>query len=402
MDKRAFPGSAVIICIALLAIVARAQDEQWLRYHSAREVRLVGFSSNSRNLEVITEKPDGVALPEFKPALNSSNGSDEPVFAKWPTPMVQNGYLWIALHRTHNNGPHDKLYIDSNGDGSLNNETAFSAYRTTQNYTYFGPVKVVFQIEDGPVTYHLNFQFYGSADSSRKRLYASSGGWYEGDVAVNGAKKHCVLFDYNANGTFNDKALDPDESDRIRIGRAGSQDTRFVGNYLDVDGKYFIPEIARDGACIKLAEAKDVKFGKVRLPESVTELSAGGENGLFTVKPENKVAPLPVGKYRIVAWTIERKDDKETSWKLQASRPEKETDFEINAEIETALSVGEPIVSSLNSRQRNGTHYFDQSLKGRNGERITFTRNGARPQAPKLNIKNKDGTYDRTYSFSYG
>jgi hypothetical protein len=297
---------------------------------------------------------------------------------------------------------HDKLYIDSNGNGDLSDETAISAYRTTQNYTYFGPVKVIFQIEDGPVTYHLCFRFYGSADSNRKRLYASSAGWYEGDITVNGAKKHCVLFDYNANGTFNDKSLDPGDSDRIRIGQANSQDTRFVGNYIEVDGTYYKPEIARDGACIKLAEAKDMTFGKVRLPESVSELSAGGENGLFIVKPEKQVAFLPVGKYRITEWTVERKDDKGTSWKLQATRPDKKTDFEINAEIETELSVGEPIISRLNSRLRERTHYFDQSLRGRNGERITFTRNGARPQAPKLNIKNKDGTYDRTYSFSYG
>jgi hypothetical protein len=394
VDKRAFPGYAVIICIALLTIAAHAQDEQWLQYRSAREVNLVGFGSNYRNLEIITEKPDGVALPQFK--------SESPVFAKWLTPMVQNGYLWIALDRTQKNGMHDKLYIDSNGDGNLSNETAVSAYRTTQNYTYFGPVKVVFQIEDGPVTYHLCFRFYGSADSDTKRLYASSAGWYEGDITVKGAKKHCLLFDYNTNGTFNDKSLIASESDRIRIGQANSQNTRFVGNYIEVDGTYFMPEIARDGACIKLAEAKDVKFGKVRLPESITELSVGGENGLFAVEPENQVASLPVGKYRIVTWVIERKDDKGTSWKLQAIQPNKETDFEIIGDKETKLSIGEPIKSNLTSSLQGSTHYFQQSLRGRNFESISLTRNGARPQAPKLNIKNKNGTYDRTYSFSYG
>ncbi len=394
MNKRIYAWPAVIICITLLAVTTRAQDEQWLQYHSAREVRLVGFGSSMQNLDIVNEKPDGVEMPQFK--------SDEPIFAKWSTPMVKDGYLWVVLDRTHKNGSYDSLYIDSNGDGNLSDENAVSAYRTTQNYTYFGPVKVVFQIADGPVTYHLNLRFYGSADNNRKTIYASSGGWYEGDVTVNDARKHCVLFDNNANGTFNDKSMEPGKSDRIRIGQESSQDTRFVGNYIEVDGKYYKPEIARDGAFIKLSEADDIKFGKVRLPESVTELSAGGENGLYNIKLENGTGSLPVGKYRITEWAIERKDDKGTLWKLQGAQSGRQTDLEITEDKETELTVGEPIVSSLTSTLREGTHNFSQALRGRDNERITLTRNGARPQAPKLNIKNEDGTYDRTYSFSYG
>ena len=384
---------AVGISLVFLTVGANAQDEQWLQYHSAREVRLVGFSSSSQNREVTTEKPAGVELPQFK--------SDEPVFAKWPTPMVQSGYLWIALDKTHKHGLYDNLYIDSNGNGHLNDETAVTTYRTTQSYAYFGPVKVVFQVEDGPVTYHLNFRFYGS-DDSRRRIYASSGGWYEGNVTVKGTKKHCVLFDNNANGTFNDKSLEANESDRIRIGETNSQDTRFVGNFIEVDGTLYEPEIARDGAYVKLVEAQGVKYGNIRLPESVTELSAGGENGLFIVKPENGIGSLLVGKYRITEWAIERKDDKGTLWKLLGTQPGRKGNFEIAEAKETELSVGEPIVSSLTSSLREGTHYFSQALRGRDDERITLTRNGAQPQAPKLIIKNKDGTYDRTYSFSYG
>ena len=392
MAKNTYIRLTVIISLVFLTTCVYAQEQQWLQYHSAREVRLIGFSSGLSNLEVTTEKPAGVELPQFK--------SDEPIFAKWSTPMVEKGCLWIALDKTHKQGLYDNLYIDSNGDGNLSDETAVMAYRSTQSSTYFGPVKVIFQIEDGPVTYHLNFQFYGSDDN--KRLYASSGGWYEGDITVNDVKKHCVLFDGNANGTFNDKSLNAWESDRIRIGESSSQDASFVGNYIMIDDKLYEPQIARDGACITLAEAKDVKYGLVRLPESVTQLSAGGENGSFIVKPENETASLPVGKYRITNWIVERKDDKGTQWKLQAAWSGGKGDFEITKAKEATLDIGEPIQSSLTSSLREGIHYFSQSLNGRDGERITLTRNGAQPQAPKLNIKSKDGTYDRTYSFSYG
>lgn len=384
---------AVGITFLVLTPTARAQDEQWLQYHSEREAQRIIGDMSTMNLKLLSERPQGVELPDFK--------CDEPFFASWSTPMVESGHLWIAFDRSHRHGPYDLLYIDSNGNGHLDDETVAAAYRTDQYNAYFGPVKVIFEVGDGPVTYHLNFRFYNSRD--RERLYASSGGWYEGDITVGGAKKHCVLFDYNVNGTFSDKSLNAAECDRIQIGKKGIQDTRFVGNYIDVDGILYQPEIARDGAYIKLAKAEDVQFGDIRLPESITEFSAGGESGLFILKPEKGVGSLPIGKYRVNDWAIERKDEKGTRWKLKGSGlPNKGLLFDVTTDKVTELSIGEPLVSTLEASAREGTYSFRYNMKGRDDERIELTRNGAQPRAPKLHIKSKDGTYDRTYSFQYG
>ena len=358
----------------------------------ARELGLLG-GVQPQALEISAEKPAGVELPQFK--------VENPFFAKWSTPMVKSGHLWVALDRAHKQGPYDVLYIDSNGNGHLNDETAVTAYRTDQYSTYFGPVKVIFEIGDGPVTYHLNFRAY-AYDERNRRLYASSGGWYEGDITLGGQKKHCVLFDYNANGTFNDKSANAAECDRIRIGEEGGQDARFVGNYIEVGRILYRPEIARDGACIKLVRAEDVKFGSVRLPEGITQVSANGENGLFIRKPEKGIASLPVGQYRIYDWLIDRQDDKGTQWRLQGSGAAAKNAFEVTEANEGVLSIGEPVVATLDASQGKGTHSFRHTLEGRDGERIELTRNGAQPQAPKVRIKSADGTYDRTYSFSYG
>jgi hypothetical protein len=386
--------------LMLPALNALAQEEQRLGYHSARQVSLTGFSSNLKQLTLTTTKPAGVALPQFKSA--------RPLFARWYSPMAKDGFLWIAMDGTATNGIYNSLYIDSNGNGRLDDETVSAAYRSTATYTYFGPVKVGFQVGDEPVYYHLNFQFSGSITSSRT-LSVSSGGWYEGDITINGVKKNCLLFDYNANGAFNDKSLDPAESDRIRIGQASAQNTRAVGKYIDVDGKLYEAVIARDGASIKLSEAKDVKYGKIRLPESVTLLSAGGENGQVILKSASGISLLPVGGYRTTEWAAERKDDKGVPWKLQgnyltgtSSASGKKRYFEVTDGNEITLSIGEPVLSNLTSTLRSGTYSFSQTLKGRNDERITMTRSGVRPPAPKLNIKNADGTYNRTFSFSYG
>jgi hypothetical protein len=384
---------SVGVSLLVLTSTAAAQEEHWLQYHSARELGLLGGGMQPQTLEISTEKPSEVDLPKFK--------AENHFFAKWSTPMVKSGHLWVALDRTHKQGPYDLLHIDSNGNGHLNDETAVTAYRMDQYGAYFGPVKVIFQIEDGPVTYHLNLSSY-AFDERNRRLYASSGGWYEGDIALGGQKKHCVLFDYNANGTFNDKSANAAECDRIRIGEEGGQDTRFVGNYIEVGRILYRPEIARDGACIKLIRADDVKFGTVRLPESVAQVSANGENGLFIRKPERGIASLPVGQYRIYDWLIDRQDDKGTEWRLLGSGTAAKSAFDVTEANETVLSIGEPVVATFDASQGKGTHSFRHTLEGRDGERIELTRNGAQPQAPKVRIKSADGTYDRTYSFSYG
>jgi len=380
------------ISLLILTSVAGAQDEQWLQYHSERDSwQLVGDIGTS-NPEVVSEKPQEVELPDFK--------CDERFFARWPTPMVASGGLWMAFDRKSKDGPHDLLYMDLNGNGSLADESALEAYERDERNAKFEPVKILFDGEDGPTTYHLNVKFYRYRDRTYLNLWPA--GWYEGTINVAGAKKHCVLIDHNANGTFDDKSLEADKSDRIRIGKKGSKDSLFVGNYIEIDDVLYRPEIARDGAYIKLSKAEDVKFGNIRLPETITEFSAGGENGLFTLKPDKGTGSLPVGRYRINYWAIERKDEKGKKWKMQGEGFSNKGDFDITEVKEAELSIGEPIISTIEPQNRSGTRSFSHNLKGRLGERIELTRNGSRPRAPKLNIKSKDGTYDRTFSFEYG
>ncbi len=368
------------------------QELQWLQYHSARETREVVGSVGSQSLRMSADKPQGVELPEFN--------QDAPLFTKWSSPMVEKGYLWLALDGSQKNGAHDLLYIDSNGDGNLSDEEATRAYRSEGEHAYFGPVKVVFQTEDGPVIYHLNFRL---CDHGRAILYASSGGWYEGPITVGGEQKHCVLIDYNANGVFNDKSEDFSQSDRIRIGKKDERGSVFVGNYIEIDGKLYRPEIGRDGANIALAVAEDVIFGNIQLPESIKEFAAGGENGQFSIKLEKGSGKLPVGKYRIHHWSTERKGDKGNTWKLVGNRfTGNKGLFDVTQTGQVNLTVGEPIISKLEVKKKNNAYSFNQNMTGRLGENIEITRNGTRPQAPKLHIKSDDGSYKQTFSFEYG
>jgi len=376
--------------ISLLVLItsAGAQDEQWLQYHSEQEAaQIIGGRSSSRT--VTSDKPQDVKLPEFK--------TKQQFFVEWPTPMVQSGRLWIALDRTSEQGKWDRLFIDSNGNGHLDDENAITAYRTEQYFTYFGPVKVVFETEDGPVTYHLNFRFYDYNDQNR-RLYIYSGGWYEGEITVAGQKKNCMLLDYNVNGTFNDKSLQAGDSDRIGIGNKGDQNTGFVGNYIEIENVLYRIEIARDGAFIKLAGAEDVKFGSIRVPETITKFTAGGENGQFNREMKNGAARLPAGKYRIDRWEIDRKDEKGKSWTMLGYGFSDRGDFEIKEDAETALEIGEPVTAGLDVRLNGENYEFSKSLRGSLGEYITFNSSGQDiGNLWKMKAKNKEGTFEKIY-----
>jgi hypothetical protein len=384
---------ATLLCVAMSSALYSGQEQQWLQYRYGREVSLLGGGTRFMPLAPLTaDRPAGVALPSFQ--------GTSPFFAKWQTPMVKSGFLWVALDRTTKAGPCNRLYIDSNGDGRLDDETAVSAYQMDQYSAGFGPVKVIFQVEDGPVTYHLNFRCSKYRD--KPELMASPGGWYEGDITVGGAKKHCILFDYDVNGTFDDRSPNVSESDRISIGEKTGQDAAFVGRYIEVDGVLYEPQIARDGACVRLGKAENVKFGRVRLPDSIVTCRVAGENGSFTVTPKDGAGSLPVGSYHVLGWMLERTDGAGAKWQANASARSEKATVEIREDQDAELDVGEPIVATLQASVASKAYSLRLLTTGRAGEQIELLRNGARPQAPKVRISNADGSYDRTFNFEYG
>lgn len=361
---------------------------RWLR-HSWRLVDGKG----EQILEPSDQKPKGVRLPAFK--------SRDAIFAKWYSPRVTNGYLWVGLDRTHEHGQYDRLFIDTNADGHLFDEVAVSAYRIEQYRAYFGPVEVVLDGYASPTPYHLSFCFY----SSLNRLNATSGGFYEGYVTVGEAKKRCRIFDKNADGTFDGRSLNPSECDLISFGDKDRRITRFVGRYIELDGAlYAMENIHRgDHVNVNLTLAENVKLGKIRVPENITEFAAGGENGLFAVRPIKGVMKLPVGKYRINHWVMEREDEKGDKWTLRGHSFGESGIFEVSEKRETTLSVGEPLFTSLEQVSQKGValSFINPKLNGLLGEDIDLTCGEDTPGI-QLHIRDEDDSYDRTFTFEYG
>jgi hypothetical protein len=105
------------------------------------------------------------------------------------------------------------------------------------------------------------------------------------------------------------------------------------------------PKFIRERAYVELALPQEGPFGNIRLPQMITEFAAAGKNGRFIRKPQDGVIKLPVGEYRIDHWTIVRKDNEGSNWKLQGSEFSEKGLFKVSETEYTELAIGEPIRS---------------------------------------------------------
>ena len=382
----------IVLAAGFLLFSALAAAElQWLQYRTAERAReIVGGSSQFM-------RPEKKALGSEKlPDLNQS----DPLCFKWKTAMDKAGFRWVALDRQHKYGLCDVLYIDSDGDGRLDDEQKVTGRQNGQNEVEFFQVPVVFEGEDGPVTYHLNIQFY-SYDERSTYLYAYTGCWYEGQVTIGGKPTRCVLVDYNCNGTFNDTSEDFN-SDRVLTGPEQQTHEGYVGKYLELGDQLYRLNIAKDGAFVELTDASDVPYGEVTMPASITSLTAGGVNGMFERTVKDGKVKFPEGTYRISSWEIARKDTDGTEWQMSGSRFSEKKTFKVANDSPATLDIGEPVFSNLEVENRNNAYSFNQSFRGKSGEYISMTKAGRQIEAPKIHICNQDGQYDRTFALEYG
>jgi len=379
--------SLAVLAGVAWATAAAAQPEQWLEYHTTQTA--MGY----RRLELTTTPPPNVALPKLNAA---------PYFGRWVTPMDPSGGRWVCFDRTRKSGPYDRLFLDSNGNGRLDDETPLNAARRDEYSAYFDPVRLVFKGEDGPITYHLVLQYYQYQDSPASVL-AGSGGWYEGTVNFAGKKQRVQLIDGNVNGAFNDIGSNLTGCDRIEVGEGEKAESRYLGRLLELDNQLFQIEVARDGAFLKVQEAENVVFGQVRVPETISEFAAVGEPGHFVRKQVKSELKLPVGKYSVAGWTINRKDSKGAAWTLRGYGFSEAAEFEVTAGKPAVPEIGEPVRGTLQvAEAKNSEVAFNLSFQGAGGERIEMMKGNERPRGPKLTLSSLDGSFRSTNSFEFG
>ncbi|MDH7599215.1 MAG: hypothetical protein QHH07_06215 [Sedimentisphaerales bacterium] len=382
----------MILLVSLLLGHLRAQDQQWLQYRIAD--RKTGWTPEFRDwqIELQANRPQGVRLPKFK--------HSNPCFGRWKTPLSEGGFRWFALDRSRANRPYYLLYIDSNGDGHLDDEQVIKG-QTGVDSAGFWPVRVTLKGHEGAVTYHMIIQVIWRMGQQPLCL-VRSGCWYEGQVKIDERMVNCILLDYTANGTFDDASLDPENADKIIIGEQGTRSAA-VGRLVDVNGVFYELQVAREGGSIRLRKPTDLRFGSIKVPSGLTMLTIAGLNGQFYLKPQDRICQAPVGTYGLYGWQIEQKNEKGKVWSATGSfQGQKRPTIELTDGRQVDLDIQGPLVSRLEVRRASSGYVIGHVLEGQLGEQVTLMVDSSRPRPPKLRIWNQQRTFGEVFNFAYG
>ena len=152
------------------------------------------------------------------------------------------------------------------------------------------------------------------------------------------------------------------------------------------------------------AAGQDVEplLGIVEVPADMNAVVCNNRDERFTINGAKEPVRLPVGKYHIESWNLERIDKNGDIWELRAKETPGEKTFYVPENAQTVLPMGEPVVSGLTVRKGDSEFYFRHYLKGRRGEDLELTKNKSRTHTPKLLIENEDGSYQEKLTFKYG
>ena len=125
----------------------------------------------------------------------------------------------------------------------------------------------------------------------------------------------------------------------------GRPGRRAVGNYLEVDGKLYQVEIARDGACVSLRRPRTCPSPHPRCRQHHDPYRQRRKR-LFHPQAEKGLVKLPVGEYRVNSWTIARKDDGGAKWEVKGDCRRAAGGFTV-PRTRRNLPFGEPIYSMV-------------------------------------------------------
>lgn len=142
--------------------------------------------------------------------------------------------------------------------------------------------------------------------------------------------------------------------------------------------------------------------GFIIVQEDVNAILCSSKSEQFTIKGSREPVQLPLGRYYVNSWTLERTDKNGAIWRLQSKDIANKKSFEVAENARIKLPIGEPILSTLTVQKQDSEFNIRHNFKGQLGEEIELIKNHSRADPPKLLIRNKDGSYQESLTFKYG
>jgi hypothetical protein len=404
------------------------------------------YPRGSISLTETMEPPSG----EWKfPALVS----EHPIYAFVKIGDTQK--LCILDQQNASDRLYNRFYLDSNGNGDLTDdpfvEGTVKFAQNNQRYTVdFPGVDTKIEIEGKSVPYSFRpsasvrsaqLERRGFTKESIRRYVAvvlRLNCSYTGEFKIKGQKYRVILGDYNCNGRFNDQFSLREVKTRAGVQRMpifsrgdgfiittedkiDAFDLQICGDWLVVNDKLFEVSINTAKGKMTLMPATD-NLGSLELAMKTERISLYTEDGkhcLMMYRPSKKIK-VPAGKYRLLKYQAFKQDKQGDLWRLCASANTESPFITVSGNREAVLKFGEPFVSKVNVRVKEGSSRASLSfaIEGQAKESLADLSHisgdktqiplseeedlGHRPKEPTYKIVKADGEVVTQGSFEYG
>ena len=258
-------------------------------------------------------------------------------------------YAFVLDTKDEKSNVYCRLYFDLKHNGDLTEakviegkapaaESIGGPYSAT--YCPFPRIDITLDVDGVKMDYAFFFNAYSNNAGDFKYVSASlsAAAYREGDIVLEGKKRHVVLLDYNSNGRFDDETavqefpgsegrIYPRNGDVLLVDPALNG---FRGNPYDfnsggcrhlvskltcIDGRYYRLKISAAGDKLTLTPSS-VALGYATLPHRGFRATLFGEPGFVEIRCDpSKPAALPAGDWRLVSYTID--------WTLPPEPPKK-------------------------------------------------------------------------------
>jgi hypothetical protein len=324
-------------------------------------------------------------------------------------------------------GSEYKLYVDTDLDGDLAEETPFTSARQAQKRSMleiltggggaspsqpakFGPLSL--PLGDGGAEVEFNVQVmnqYGYA-------YLFPASYRSGQVEIDGKGYEVNLIDSSYDGRYDSAfaagspfgadwfAIDLDRNGRMMESRSGPSEVIPLPRMVRVGDAYYSLDVVPDGSAIRVAEVQP-KYGAIDLASKDLSLTLWSDSGCHVLTGAEKPQQVPAGRYRTMAIVLSGKDDKGVTWTCQSAGDTGSlSDFQLAAGETREIKAGEPLRPNISISGPPGTAYFAFSLTGQAGEQYAAgaERNGRRQGAPTFKVTDEAGKVLLSAAFEYG
>jgi hypothetical protein len=363
---------------------------------------------------------------------------------------------------------YQRLHFDLNGNGDLTDDEVIKAetrpgIRFPSSYASYTFPRVDLTIDAGgtKIDYAFRFSAYSNASGTYQYVSASlnSAAYREGYITLDGKKRRMIIVDYNSNGRFDDRSeisdtrtsdgsvyvmpgdmiyvdFDPNQTAySYGYDPTTSDSQQYVAKLLAVDDRYYEMKVTPAGDQLELTPSK-TEIGYVTNPNLGYRAVIYGDGGFVKIRgDESGKAAVPVGKWKLASYTIDRtgfkeKPEEESSepsllealsnaflsggtssgsssgfTMVSARGTQDYPEIEVRKDETASLPFGPPFKPVVTVSYRQGTNKvaLEMSLKGASGEACSnLMVNGRRPPDPHFTIKAPDGTEVESGKFEYG